>query len=60
MIILKDSIGKKKNKMEFNELDQRMRQFEKNDDRIVLPEMHIIARIDGRGFTRLTKQVCQV
>jgi tRNA(His) 5'-end guanylyltransferase len=23
----------------------------------VLPEIHIVARLDGRGFTRLTKEV---
>lgn len=41
--------------MKFKDLDSRMRVFETNQDQIVLPGMYIIARIDGRGFTKLTK-----
>ena len=43
--------------MNFDELDARMRVFETTNDRCVLPEIFIVARIDGRGFTRLTKEV---
>ena len=45
--------------MKFDELDARMRVFETSDDRCVLPGIHIVARLDGRGFTRLTKEVHQ-
>lgn len=44
--------------MDFDELDKKMRQYECGDDRLVLPGLYIVARIDGRGFTRLTKQTC--
>lgn len=43
--------------MRFNELDARMRVFETAHDLCVLPGVFTVARIDGRGFTRLTKEV---
>jgi tRNA(His) guanylyltransferase len=43
--------------MKFDELDSKMRAFETTNDHYVLPEVYIVARIDGRGFTRLTKEV---
>jgi len=43
--------------MKFDELDTKMRVFETTHDQYVLPETYIVARIDGRGFTRLTKEV---
>jgi tRNA(His) 5'-end guanylyltransferase len=43
--------------MKFDELDQKMRVFETAHDQCVLPEMYMVARIDGRSFTRLTKEV---
>lgn len=43
--------------MKFNELDQMMRVFETAHDYCVLPDMYMVARIDGRNFTRLTKEV---
>jgi len=43
--------------MKFDELDVKMRVYETSHDRCVLPNMYIVARIDGRGFTRLTKEV---
>ena len=45
--------------MKFDELDERMRVFETAHDLCVLPELYIVARLDGRGFTRLTKEVHQ-
>lgn len=42
--------------MKFNELDTRMRVFETAHDHCVLPGMYIVARVDGRSFTRLTKE----
>ncbi|WP_427158168.1 tRNA(His) guanylyltransferase Thg1 family protein [Aliinostoc sp. HNIBRCY26] len=43
--------------MKFDELDTRMRVFETAHDHCVLPGIYIVARLDGRGFTRLTKEV---
>jgi len=43
--------------MRFDDLDARMRVFETAYDLCVVPEMYMVARIDGRGFTRLTKEV---
>ncbi|HYE17534.1 MAG TPA: tRNA(His) guanylyltransferase Thg1 family protein [Tepidisphaeraceae bacterium] len=43
--------------MKFDELDARMRVFETAYDLRVLPGVYIVARLDGRGFTRLTKEV---
>jgi len=45
--------------MKFEDLDVKMRVYETSQDRCVLPDMYIVARIDGRGFTRLTKEVHQ-
>jgi len=42
--------------MKFDELDVKMRLFETANDRSVLPAMFMVARIDGRNFTRLTKE----
>src|SRR5262245_5363027 len=44
-------------KMKFDELDERMRVFETAHDLCVLPGLHMVARLDGRSFTRLTKEV---
>src|SRR3569833_1813901 len=44
-------------KMKFDDLDSKMRQFETSHDLCVLPGIFMVARIDGRGFTRLTKEV---
>jgi tRNA(His) guanylyltransferase len=45
--------------MKFDELDARMRVFETANDRCVLPGIFVVARIDGRNFTRLTKDLHQ-
>lgn len=45
--------------MKFDELDKKMRVFETTHDLRVLPEMYVVARIDGRNFTRLTKEICR-
>lgn len=42
--------------MKFDELDLKMRVYETVNDRNVLPGMYIVARIDGRSFTKLTKE----
>lgn len=41
--------------MKFTELDDAMRVYETAHDLCVLPNIYMVARIDGRSFTRLTK-----
>lgn len=43
--------------MKFDDLDRRMRVFETAHDHSVLPGIYMVARLDGRGFTKLTKEV---
>ena len=43
--------------MKVEDFDSRMRRFEAAHDLAVLPGVFIVARLDGRGFTRLTKEV---
>lgn len=45
--------------MKFDELDSKMRVYETAHDVYVLPGIYMVARIDGRGFTKLTKEVHQ-
>lgn len=45
--------------MNFDDLDNKMRKYEQSIDQIILPELYLVARLDGRGFTRLTKEVCK-
>ena len=42
--------------MKFDELDEKMRVFETAHDYCVVPGIFIVARLDGRGFTKLTKE----
>jgi tRNA(His) 5'-end guanylyltransferase len=42
--------------MKFDELDVQMRIYETSVDYCVLPGIYMVARIDGRSFTRLTKE----
>jgi tRNA(His) 5'-end guanylyltransferase len=43
--------------VKFDELDLKMRVFETAHDHCVLPGIYMVARIDGRHFTRLTRDV---
>lgn len=45
--------------MKFDELAAKMRVFETVHDLCALPEVFLVARLDGRGFTRLTKEICE-
>lgn len=45
--------------MKFDELDAKMRVYETAHDLCVLPNLYMVARLDGRSFTRLTKEVCK-
>ena len=44
--------------MNFDELDSKMRVYEQSLDQVLLPELYLVARLDGNRFTRLTKEVC--
>lgn len=43
--------------MKFDDLDKKMRTHETAMDYCIPPENYIIARLDGRSFTRLTKEL---
>ena len=45
--------------MKFDDLDRQMRVFETAHDVCVLPGIYMAARLDGRNFTRLTKDTCK-
>ncbi len=45
--------------MKFDELDKKMRVYEAAHDFCVPPGVFIVARLDGRNFTRLTKETHQ-
>ena len=42
--------------MKFDELDQKLRVYETAHDFCVPPHIYMVARLDGRGFTKLTKE----
>lgn len=47
--------------MKFDDLDKQMRVYEGSLDQFILPKMYIAARLDGRSFTRLTKEhICSL
>lgn len=41
--------------MRFADFDAQMRVYENSLDQVIVPGMYIVARLDGRGFTKLTK-----
>lgn len=45
--------------MNFDELDSKMRVYEESLDQVILPEIYLVARLDGNCFTRLTREICQ-
>jgi tRNA(His) guanylyltransferase len=45
--------------MKFDDLGLKMRYFETQHDRCVPPGIYMVARLDGRGFTKLTKEFHQ-
>ena len=45
--------------MNFDDLDKKMRTYEQSLDQVLLPELYLAARLDGRSFTRLTKEICR-
>ena len=42
--------------MDFDTLDKQMRKFEQSLERTMLEGIYVVARLDGHGFTRLTKK----
>ena len=44
--------------MKFDDFDKKMRVFETEHDHCVLPGIYMVARLDGRNFTTLTKETC--
>ena len=42
--------------MKFDDIDTQMRVYETSADYCVLPGMYIVARLDGRNFSKLTKE----
>src|SRR6266436_2880648 len=51
------SSSSRSGEMKFDDLDQKMRVFETAHDLCALPGLYMVARLDGRSFTRLTKEV---
>ncbi|MBO5033607.1 MAG: hypothetical protein J6D08_17290 [Lachnospiraceae bacterium] len=45
--------------MKFDDFDTKMRVYEQSLDQYILPDMYIVVRLDGRSFTRLTKEICK-
>lgn len=45
--------------MRFDDLDKIMRTYEESLDQYIEPNKYIIARLDGRSFTKLTKETCE-
>ncbi|MFW2178051.1 MULTISPECIES: tRNA(His) guanylyltransferase Thg1 family protein [unclassified Moraxella] len=46
--------------MRFEELDTKMRVFETAHDYCITPQVYIVVRLDGRGFTKKTKELWQL
>lgn len=44
--------------MKFDDLDLKMRVYEQSIDQNILADMYLVARLDGRSFSRLTKEIC--
>ena len=45
--------------MKFDDLDKKMRAYERSMDQSLPKNQFLVARLDGRGFTRLTKEICR-
>ena len=43
--------------MRFDDFDKQMRIYETSIDQYILPDMFLVARLDGRTFTRLTREI---
>lgn len=45
--------------MDFDVLDLKMRAFEQSIDQFIPSDSYLVARLDGRTFSRLTKEICK-
>lgn len=45
--------------MKFKVLDEKMRVYETSHDHCVMPGIFMVARLDGRSFTKLTRDICK-
>lgn len=45
--------------MIFDEFDKKMRVYETSIDQFIVPGMFVVARLDGRSFTKLTREICK-
>ena len=45
--------------MNFDDLDAKMRVYEQSLDQVLLPDLYLVARLDGNRFTRLKKEICK-
>lgn len=43
--------------MKFDDFDKLMRKYEESIDQYILDDMYIVARLDGRAFTKMTKRL---
>ena len=44
--------------MKFDDLDLEMRSYEQSIDQNIPDDVYLVARLDGRNFSRLTKEIC--
>ena len=47
-------------RMNFDALDKEMREYEKALDQVVMSGLYMIARLDGRGFSKLTAEILKL
>ncbi len=45
--------------MDFDVLDLKMRAYEQSIDQFIPADSYLVARLDGRTFSRLTKEICK-
>ena len=45
--------------MNFDDFDKQMRAYEQSLDQVITPDTYIVVRLDGRSFTKLTKETCK-
>ena len=46
--------------MRFDDLDKKLRQYETINDSFVLPDVYMVVRLDGRGFTKKADEIWQL
>ncbi len=51
------NLSSKSGTMKFDELEKRMRTFETAHAHCALPGLFMVARLDGRNFTYLTREI---